>query len=426
MKYNINKESNKVTINLTLTKEEWQNEVSSAYEQTKGKYDVQGFRKGKAPRKAIENAYGATVFFDTAIDNIFDKNYANIVEKEDLQVIAQPVFSVNKLDDENFDVNLVVEVSPEVKLGAYKGYDIKKVEPKVSEEHIDGHIQEMAVRNARQVEITDRAVENGDIVNLNFSGSIDGKKFEGGTAENYDLEIGSHSFIDTFEDQLIGMQIGEEKEIKVKFPADYFSEDLKGKDAVFACKINKIQKVEMPEINDEWASNVSEFDTLQELRDDIAKHDQEHAKHEAEEQENNELMNKIVEASEVEVPDVLIESDLDYALQDFSNRLMYQGFTLEQYLKQINKTIEQLRDEQREGAKKNVKERLVIQEIIKVEGITVEQADIDAKLTELGARFNKSAEEVKKDFPKEQLLYFKNEILVDKVFAFLRKNNNIK
>ncbi|MBQ8749399.1 MAG: trigger factor [Clostridia bacterium] len=425
MEYKISKEKNKVSINITLAKDEWAKEIESAYERTKGKYEVQGFRKGKAPRKAIENAYGSMVFFDDALDEVFKKNYVEIVTKEDLAVIEQPALAINKLDEENFDITLTVEVEPEVKLGNYKGLEIKKAEVKVSEEHIDHHIQEMAERNARRVEITDRAVENGDITNIDFSGSIDGVKFEGGTAEGYELVIGSHSFIAGFEEQLIGMNVGEERDIKVTFPADYPSEEIKGKEAVFAIKLHKIEVKEMPEINDEWASNVSEFETLQELRDDIAKHDEEHAKQHAETQENNELIEKVVANAEVEVSNVLVERELDYMMEDISNKLMYQGFTLEQYCEMMGKKVEEIKEEQRDVAITNCKTRLVIETIIKKENIKVEQSDIDAKLQELCERFNKTLEEIKENFPQEQLMYLENEIIMDKFLAFLRENNKI-
>lgn len=425
MEYKINKKKNKVSINIKLTKDEWQAEVDSTFNKTKGKYMVEGFRKGKAPRKAIENAYGSMVFFDDAIDNVFKKHYAEIVAKENLAVIDQPSLAINKLDAENFDIVLNVEIEPEVKLGAYTGLEVKKVEPKVSEEHINHHLQEMAERNARRVEITDRAVENGDIIHLDFSGSVDGVKFDGGTSENYELEIGSHSFIDGFEDQLVGMKLGEEKDINVTFPKDYPSKELKGKPAVFACKVNKIERKELPEINDEWASNVSEFDTLQELKDDIAKHDEEHAKMHAESEENNALIEKIVEGSEVEIPEVLVENELNYMMDDIQNRLQYQGYTLDLYLAQVGKTKEQLREEQKDLAIQNVKVRLVIEAIIKKEDIKVSDADVDAKLQELCERFNKTLEEIKENFPKEQIVYMENEILMDKFIAFIRENNKI-
>lgn len=425
MKYTVKKEKNKVQINIKLDKEEWAEEVENAFERTKGKYQVQGFRKGKAPRKAIENAYGSMVFYDDALDEVFKKHYAEIVEKEDLAVIDQPTLAINKFDAENFDITLTVEVEPEVKLGEYKGLEIKKAEVKVSEEHIDHHIQEMAERNARRVEITDRPVENGDIIHLDFSGSVDGKKFEGGTSENYELEIGSHSFIAGFEEQLVGMKLGEEKDISVKFPDDYPSDEIKGKDAVFACKINKIEKKELPEINDEWASNVSEFETLKELREDIAKHDEEHAKEHAKAQENNELIEKIVAGSEVDIPNVMIERELDYMMDDISNRLAYQGFTIDLYAKQVGKTVKQIRDEQRDFALQNCKIRMVLGTIIDKENLKVSKEDIDEKLKEIGDRYGKTVEEVKNTFPKEQIAYMENEILMDKLFDFLRENNKI-
>lgn len=425
MKYTVKKEKNKVQINIKLDKEEWAEEVENAFERTKGKYQVQGFRKGKAPRKAIENAYGSMVFYDDALDEVFKKHYAEIVEKEDLAVIDQPTLAINKFDAENFDITLTVEVEPEVKLGEYKGLEIKKAEVKVSEEHIDHHIQEMAERNARRVEITDRPVENGDIIHLDFSGSVDGKKFEGGTSENYELEIGSHSFIAGFEEQLVGMKLGEEKDISVKFPDDYPSDEIKGKDAVFACKINKIEKKELPEINDEWASNVSEFETLKELREDIAKHDEEHAKEHAKAQENNELIEKIVAGSEVDIPNVMIERELDYMMDDISNRLAYQGFTIDLYAKQVGKTVKQIRDEQRDFALQNCKIRMVLGTIIDKENLKVSKEDVDEKLKEIGDRYGKTVEEVKNTFPKEQIAYMENEILMDKLFDFLRENNKI-
>jgi len=221
------------------------------------------------------------------------------------------------------------------------------------------------------------------------------------------------------------MKLNEEKDITVTFPEDYFSEELKGKEAVFACKINKIEKVELPEINDEWASNVSEFDTLKELREDIAKHDEEHAKQHAETEENNEMIEKVVANAEVEIPDVMVERELDYMMDDISNRLSYQGFTIDLYAKQVGKTVQEIREEQRDYAKQNVKIRLVIEAIIEKEGIKAEQSDIDAKLEEMGARYGKNLEEMKKDIPAEQMYYLENQVVMDKFLAFLRENNKI-
>lgn len=425
MEYKISKEKNKVSINLTLTKKEWQSEIEASYNRTKGKYEVQGFRKGKAPKKAIEKAYGSLVFLDDALDEVFKKHYAEIVAKENLAVIDQPTLAVNKFDEENFDITLNVEVEPVVELGAYTGLEIKKAEVKVSEEHIDYHIQEMAEKNARRVEITDRAVENGDIIHLDFSGSVDGVKFDGGTSENYELEVGSHGFIAGFEEQLVGMKLGEEKDVVVTFPEDYPSEEIKGKEAVFACKVNKIEKKELPEINDEWASNVSEFETLKELREDIAKHDEEHAKQHAQAEEDNELIEKVTENAKVEIPNCLVERELDYMIEDLSNRLMYQGYTLDLYAKQVGKDVATIREEQREIATRNVKIRLVVEAIIRKENITVTEEDKDAKLQELCERFGKTLEEIKENFPKEQLVYMENEIIMDKLLAFLRENNKI-
>lgn len=426
MKYNINKkEKNQVEITISLDKDEWLKEIENAYETTKGKFAVQGFRKGKAPRKAIENAYGSNVFLEEALQNVFDKYYGEVLDKEDLSPIEHPNLSMNKFSKEDFEIVINTTLAPEVKLGKYNGLEIEKTKVEVSDDQVDARINQMRENSARKVEVIDRTIENGDIVNLDFSGSIDGVKFDGGTAQGYELVIGSKSFIEGFEDQMVGMKVNEEKDIKVKFPTEYHSTELAGKDAVFAVKVNKIEKKELPELNDEWASNVSEFETINELREDIKKQTVQNATKRAEDEDTNKIIDKIVANAEVDVPAVLVERELDYMLDDLANKLSYQGAKLDDYFAYIQKTKEDFRNEQKDIATANVKMRLVIEAIIKKENIKVEDSDLDAKFADLATKFNKSVEEIKNNFPQEQRSYFLNEILMDKLIAYLKANNKI-
>lgn len=427
MKYNINrKEKDIVEVDIEVDKAEWESALDQAYENTKGKYEVQGFRKGKAPRKAIENAYGSVVFVDDAIDEVYKTHYMSVLDKENLHPVQSPTLALDKCDDTGLKMKLTFQNKPSVELGAYTGLEIQGKKAEVKPEDVQNYIETMAKKNARKVEITDRSIQNGDVVNLNFSGSVDGEKFEGGTAENYDLEIGSHTFIDGFEDQMIGLKVGEEKALNVTFPKDYVAKDLAGKPAVFDVKINKIFEKQQPEIDDKWASMVSEFDTLEAFKKDVEASllKQEQAK--VENENTNALIDKIVEGCKFEVPECMIQDEIDFILRDFERQLSMQGMKMEDYLGFAKKSMQDLRDEQKDVAKINVGIRLVLENIIEKQGIQATESEIDAKMEEIAKQYNQKLEEIKRNISERDAIYIKNDILVDKLMTFLKENNKIK
>ena len=424
MKYEVKKLENKnMAITLDFTSEEWEALVTESYNKNKGKYKVEGFRQGKAPRKMIEKVYGFEVFYEDAISDGFNRHYFDILDKEkEIDPIDAPDLRVTKLDKTGITIVAEIPVKPEVKMGAYKGLKIS-VKPKaVTNEDVENELKRVQMQNTRLVE-KDGAVENGDVANIDFKGSVNGEYFEGGTAEGFDLEIGSHTFIEGFEDQLIGLKAGEEKDVLVKFPDNYQAEHLAGKDAKFECKVNAVKNKVLPEINDELASNVSEFETLEEYKKHIKEHLGEHAVQDAKVKTENEILEKIVEGMEVEVPEIMVTRELDAMMQEMEYRLMYQGANLEAYANYLGKTVEELREERRSEAVKSVKIRLALQEILRSEKIEVLEKDVDKYIEDISKRANKTAEEYKKSMTDERLNYIKNEILMTKLLEFLVENN---
>ena len=307
-------------------------------------------------------------------------------------------------------------------MGAYTGLKIS-VEPKeITDEDVEEELKRVQIQNTRLVE-KDGAIENGNVANIDFKGSVDGEYFEGGSAEGFDLEIGSHSFIDNFEDQLIGAKAGEQKDVLVKFPADYQAENLAGKDAKFEVKVNAVKVKELPEINDTFASDVSEFETLEEYKNHIKEHLGEHAQEDAKIQTENKIIDEIVKTMECDVPEIMIKRELDAIMQDMEYRLMYQGANLEAYAKYLNTTVEKLREERHDDAIKSVKMRLALQEIMKKENFDVSKEDLDKYIENIAKRVNKSSEEYKKSLTDERLNYIRNEILMNKLLEFLVEKN---
>ena len=424
MKYEVKKLENKnMAITLDFTSEEWEALVTESYNKNKGKYKVEGFRQGKAPRKMIEKVYGFEVFYEDAISQGFNQHYFDILDKEkEIDPIDAPDLRVTKLDKTGITIVAEIPVKPEVKMGAYKGLNIS-VKPKaVTAKDVEEELKRVQMQNTRLVE-KDGAVENGDVANIDFKGSVNGEYFEGGTAEGFDLEIGSHTFIEGFEEQLVGLKAGEEKDVLVKFPDNYQAENLAGKDAKFECKVNAVKSKVLPEINDELASNVSEFETLEEYKKHIKEHLGEHAAQDAKVKTENEILEKIVAGMEVEVPEIMITRELDAMMQEMEYRLMYQGATLEAYASYLGKTVEELREERRNEAVKSVKIRLALQEILRNEKIEVLEKDVDNYIENISKRANKTAEEYKKSMTDERLNYIKNEILMTKLLEFLVENN---
>ncbi|MBQ2713753.1 MAG: trigger factor [Clostridia bacterium] len=421
----LKKEKNTLIYEVTASNQEFETFVNKAYEETKGKYSVQGFRKGKVPRKVIEQNYGKDVFMEDGLMGLINHNYQSILtENKDVQPVGKPEVEVESVNEEGVKLRILIPVMPEVKLGAYTGLEIKKAKAKVTAKAVNDEIAQIQNRQARFVDV-ERPAQNGDFVVIDFVGRAGGKEFEGGKAEDYRLELGSNTFIPGFEDQIVGQNIGEKRTIQVKFPEEYFSAELKGKDAEFDVTLNKVEEKQLPELNDEFASNVSEFNTFEEFKADIKKHLAESVKNQNKQKDENAIIEEIVKNAEVEIPASMVESQIDKQVEDFRQRIAYQGATLESYLELTRSSMEELRNVNRPSAENAVKTQLVIGEIIKKEKITVTQAEIDAKLQEIATKYQKSLEEYKKLVGEYELSYIANDIIITKLFDFLFKNNNL-
>lgn len=418
-------ENNKYEITISASKEEWEHYVNHAYEENKGKFNIEGFRKGKAPRAIIEKNYGASVFYDDAIDHLFAHEYNDaLINETQIEPVANPEIRIDKFDDNGIVLIAVVQSMPEVKLGDYKGLTVKKATGEVKEEQIEKELNQARERQARYVEV-EREAQNDDYTVIDFVGYVDGKEFDGGKAENYRLKLGSKTFIEGFEDQVVGMKKGEIKDVYVTFPAEYFSEQLKGKPAVFKVTLNKVEEKQLPELNDEFASNISEFETLEEYKADIKKHLEENLQARLKRENENNLIEAVVKASEVEIPEVMVERQLDMFMDDFSMRLSYQGYRLEDYLTQMNMSLEDLRNERRDQAKETVKTRLVLEAVVKAENLDVTEEELNAKLKETADKYKKSVEDYKKSLGDKNIAYIQNDILMNKLLTLLTENNTL-
>ena len=420
-------EKSTVKITIDFSKEEWDGAIAEAFKRTRAKYTVPGFRKGKAPKNVVENYYGKAVFFDEAFNVLYSQHYPEILEKEraNFTAVGDPELSVDDLSDEKVTLTAVVPVKPDVKIGAYKGLDIKKYEYTVSEEDVTKEVNKILDREAKTRDVTDRPCADGDTVNINFSGSVDGEKFPGGTAEGYDLVLGSGSFIPGFESQVEGMSIGEDRDITVRFPADYQAENLRDKDAVFAIHLNSIKGKELPELTDEYVKKHTGNETIADYTAKVKERLEKQAQNRGRDETENAIVEAVCKTAECEIPQAMIENEIDRMVQDFSYRLMYQGLKLEDYIKYMGQTMEQFRAQFAEQAKSRVLSQLVIEKIVREEGITATSEEIDAKIAEQAASVGKTAEEYKKNIDPRQQEYITNDIIITKLFSFLEENNNM-
>ncbi len=416
-------EGSKVKLTIEIAADEFEKAVQEAYLKTRKKYSVPGFRKGHAPRKVIENAYGWIVFFDDAFDLVYPNAYEAAVQEHGITPVDRPDVSIVSVEQGAPIVfTAEVAVKPEVTLGAYKGIEVEKQEYNVTDEMVEAEIDKEREKIASTSEITDRPVANGDKINLDYSGSVDDVKFEGGTAEGQELTIGSGTFIPGFEEQLVGMNPGEEKDITVTFPEKYHSEELAGKEAVFHVKVNAILETNLPEADDEFAKDVSEFDTIAELRADKRKKLEEAEALHAKNVRENALITKACENATVEIPEAMIERQIDHMLNDIRYRLSMQGISLEDYCKYTGSSIEAMRKEMRGDAEKRVKSQLVLEAISKAEALEATAEEIEQKLDEYAAQFGDKAESFKKGLTEEDKLYFADQIVLDKTIALLCDN----
>lgn len=429
MKYTQKREVNTLTITFKVDAAEWQEFDKKAYEQNKGKYNVPGFRKGHVPKSVLENRYGKGLFYEDALYLAAQEYYTQFLDKNSkVTPVSRPELEDKsvKIDDKGVTFAVVVTLRPEVTLGEYKGLTVEKTQPQqVTDADVDAEIQRLRERNARYIEVTDRPVQEGDEVNLDYCGKIDGVAFEGGTAQKQTLVIGSHTFIPGFEEQIVGMNLEETKDIQVTFPEDYHAEDLKGKNAVFTCTVHGISVKQLPEIDDEFAKDASEFSTMEEFKADIRKTLQAKNDKLAADQDESKLVETIVENAKMEIPDVMIEEQIDDYVQDFRYQLSYQGLSLENYFKYTNSDMQQLRSNYRERAQKAVRTRLVFEEIVKAEKIKATAKKVDAKIKQYAETIGKSFDEVKAGLQEQEKYYFENQVITEALMELIKSQNTI-
>lgn len=417
-------EGSKVKLTIEVSAEQFEAATQKAYQKAGKRFNVPGFRKGKAPRKVIENMYGPLAFFDDAFDIVYPEAYQAAIAEQGVEPVDRPDVSIETLPEGETPLvfSLVVAVKPEVELGAYKGIEVEKRAYNVTDDEVDAAMAQLQEGVARMVDV-DRPVENGDTVNLDYSGSVDGVKFDGGTAQGQTLTIGSGQFIPGFEEQMVGMAVGEEKDIEVTFPEEYHAENLAGKKAVFAVKVNGIQVKELPTLDDEFAKDVSEYDTLEALRDAKRQELLEQAEKNAKIQKENDVVRKAVENATVEVPDAMVERQIDSFLQDMGYRLQMQGISLEDYLKYTNTEISALRDQYRADAALRVKSQLVLEAISKAEAIEATPEEIGDKVAEYAKQFgDMTVEDFEKNLQADDRQYFADQVVVEKTLALLVEN----
>ena len=412
---------NEVKLTFNIEAEKFEEAMKKVYAKTAKYFNIPGFRKGKAPMQLVERQYGSAIFYEDAFNELVPEIYDNAIKENNVEAVSKPNIDIVQMEKgKELIFTAVVETKPEVELGKYKGIEIKKIEYTTSDKDIEHELGHMAERNARLVTVEDRAVENGDITTIDFEGSIDGVAFEGGKAENHELEIGSHTFINGFEDQIIGMKLDEEKDIKVKFPDDYFSKDLAGKDAVFKVKLHEIKKKELPKMDDEFAKDVSEFDTLDGLKNSIKEkldtQNVEKAKYETE----SEAIKAVCDNAKLDIPNGMVEVEIDNMMKDMETRLSYQGLNMHQYLQMMNKTENDIRDNFKEQARESIKTRLVLEAIVKAEKIEATPEEITEKIKEMASQYGRKEEELQEN---EQLKeYLSASIENEKAIDFIVKN----
>ena len=420
------KNANEVKLEIIVEAAKFDEAIKKVYFQSAKYFNIPGFRKGKAPMQIVEKYYGKEIFYEDAFNEVAQNALEEAVKENKLEVVSRPDIEVTQIEKgKDLIFTAVMKTKPEAELGKYKGIEIKKIEYNVTDEDIEHELSHMQEHNARIVSVEDRPVESGDIATIDFEGFVDGVAFDGGKAERHELEIGSNTFIPGFEDQVIGMKIDEEKDINVKFPEEYFSKDLAGKDATFKVKVHEIKKKELPELDDEFAKDVSEFDTLKELKEDIKTKQQKQNDEKAKYETQDAVIKAVCENVKVDIPSGMIEMEIDNMLKDVEQRLSYQGLKLDQYLQMMGKTQEDMRKEYEPQAIEGIKSRLALEAVIKTEKIEATDKEIDEKLKEMAKNYGKENDE---EFLKNENVrnYIKQGLTSEKAMDFLVENAKIK
>lgn len=408
-------EKNMVKLVIESTAEEFEAGLNTAYNKNKSKISLPGFRKGKAPRKMIEKMYGAEVFYEDAANSIIPDAYAKAADECGLELVSQPKINVTQLEaGKPFIFEAVVATKPEVELGQYKGVEVTKADTEATDADVEEELKRVQEQNSRTVAVTDRAVKDGDNTVIDFEGFVDGVAFEGGKGTDYPLTIGSHSFIDTFEDQIIGMNIGDEKEINVTFPEEYHVDDLKGKPAMFKVSVKEIKEKQLPELNDEFAQDVSDFDTIAEYKDDLKNKIADRKSREAKAKQEDEAIAKIIESSKMDIPEAMVNTQVNRMLEDFAQRLQMQGLSVEQYFQYTGVTAEKIIEDMKPEAVKIIQSRLVLEAVVKAEGLTASEEEFQDELNKMAEQYKMEIEKVKEFMGEYEEKQIKEDIAIQK------------
>ena len=415
-----NLEKNTAKLTIEVPAEKFEEAVQHSYNKNKGKFNIPGFRKGKAPFNMIKKMYGVGVFYEDAVDEVIDASYPDAAKESGLEIVSRPSISIEEIEEgKAFVYTAVVAVKPEVTLGEYKGVEVQKTKSEVTEEDIETEIKRAREKNSRLITVEDRGIEDGDLVMIDFDGSVDGKRFEGGKAEDYPLTIGSHTFIDNFEEQLIGKTTGEECEVNVTFPAEYHVEELKNKPAVFKVKVKEIQRKELPEANDDFASEVSDFDTMEEYKKDLTEKLQAEKIEAAKTADEDKVVAKVIENATMEIPDQMVEEQVNGMVNDYARRLESQGISFKQYVEITGMTAEKIGEQMKPQAIKRIQTRLVLEAVVKAENIQADDAAVEEQFDKMAEDFKMDKEQIKGMFGEEQMAQLKEDLAVQKAIDFL-------
>ena len=413
-------EKNMAKLTVEVSAEDFKAAIKKAFNKNKNRFSIPGFRKGKPPQAMIEKMYGEGVFYEDAADEAINASYAEAMKESGLDIVSRPEVTIEKIGkDEPFVYSALVAVKPEVTLGQYKGVEVEKADASVSAEDVEAELKKVQEQNARLLTVEDRGVEDGDQTVIDFEGFVDGKGFEGGKAEDYPLTIGSHSFIDTFEEQLIGKKIGEECEVNVTFPTEYHAADLAGKPATFKVTVKEIKVKELPELNDEFASEVSEFDTLDEYKKDVEKKLAEKKEIEANSRNEDAVVAKVVENASMEIPDKMIDAQAENMVQDMARRMQSQGLSLDMYLKYTGMTVEQMKEQARPDAEKRIRTRLVLEAVAQAENIQISDEKVDEEVAKMAEAYKMEVDKLKSYMSESDIKQMKEDLAVQQAVDLL-------
>ena len=416
-------EKNMAKLTVEVPAEEVEKALQAAYMKEKNKISIPGFRKGKVPRAMIEKMYGAAVFYEEAANILIQDNYAAAMEESKEDIVSRPTIDIVQIESgKPFIFTAEVAVRPEVTLGKYKGVQVTKIDTTVTDEEVEAALEKEQQKNSRTVTVTDRPVANGDTAVIDFEGFVDGIAFEGGKGENHPLEIGSHSFIDTFEDQLVGKNAGDEVDVNVTFPEKYQATDLAGKPALFKVKIHEVKAKELPELNDEFAQDVSEFNTLEEYKEDLKKHLEVQKEDEAKRTKEDEAIQKIIDKSTMEIPEAMIKTQCENMVNEFAQRLAQSGLSMEQYMQFSGLTLDKLEEQVRPEAETRIKSSLVLEQIAKDENIEVSEEEIDAEIEKMAKAYGMEADKLKEYMGDAEKESMKRDISVTKAVDLVMEN----